>query len=985
MTKPKPKTPPSPVGEPPAPAVEVPQKPQAITITRVSLVVLAIFAFGIWIRFHDLGRMAYHHDESIHTYYSWRLYEKGPYSPEIKNDPSFYDPVYHGPLLYHLQALSFFFFGDSDFTGRLPFALSGVFLLWVAYHFKFLVGKRTAILILLLAAVSPVLSYFARFARNDTLVGAENIALIYCAIRYFQAKQPVSKNRWLWGVAFFLALHYCTKENSYAHGAIYCSFLGFYALWRLLRAAGDPKKLKLLGQQIFVEHHAFTKLYVLYGWFSCFMFSFVLLDVKGRLPAKGKWILWWMFALIALAGLMVLIRFLRKKFAEEKDLPEPGMGPVGNALLTNYPLFIALGIILILYSVLFTTLGGNFGIKPGKGPLNGGYDSGQGLYAGIYDYVRYWFEMHHHPRIPGAWWYYLPRLGLYETLGFLTLAIATVVYIVWGLRDASNKKERPWLYWPWRCFLIYYSLTVLVTYGYLQEKVPWLLVHQALPLILLAGTFFGDVWERIHSKAVHVIAGAFFVVLAAWSMRGNVILNCYNNDNPKEIMVYTQSDRVVKYILDEVKQIKYLVAQGTGMPIMVKGSAQWPFTWYFRHHGNNFKVYVARPFAPVIITDESEGMRMMAMLGDQYTVRTYEFRTHWGPNLNMPPDGLLLPQNRKLFFKRLWDYALYRRVWSPAGGFQINLYVKKDLVPTVLPPDIDLPEGSERPPQRGKFVRSFGRAGKGEGMFLGPRGIAVAPGGAIYVLDSQNARVQKLDAEGQPVLSWGRPGSAPGEFSMQYHTGPCGIAVGPDGSVYVADTWNHRIQKFDPNGRFIRMWAGATSAFFGPRAVAVDSRGNVYVVDTGNKRIQKFDPDGKFLRQWGRAGSLKGELDEPVGIAIGPDGLVYVIDTGNRRIQCFDQDGKFQREIHLLAWDQDVVSAVEAYLAVDAQGRIFATDSTQSMVHQLSPDGKKVITWGTKGSGPGQFEEPTGIAVSPSGDILITDRKLARISIFKPR
>ncbi len=974
-------------------APEAPAEPRAITLSWASIIILVIFAFGIWIRFHDLQRMAYHHDESIHSYYSWRLYEKGPHSPEIKADPSFYDPTYHGPFLYHLQALTFFLFGDSDFTGRLPFALSGVLLLWVAYRFKFLLGQRTAILILLLAAISPVLTYFARFARNDTLVGAECIALIYCAIKYFQATDAKFKNRWFWGTAFFLALHYCTKENSYAHGAIYCSFLGFYALWRFLRAMGDAKKFRQVGHKVFVEHHAFTKLYVLYGWFSCFMFSFVYFDVKGLLPGKHhwlKWVIWWIPAFIVLAVLIALLWLLRKNFEGGEERAgrsvEGEVGPVGRALLVNYPVLVGIAIIVILYSVLFSTLGGNFGIKPGQGPLPaGGYDSGQGLYAGVYDYVRYWMEMHKTPRIPGPRTYYLPRLGLYETLSFLTLGIATIVYFIWGVRDSSGKKDRPWLFWPWRVFLLYYSFAALLIYSHLEEKVPWLLVHQALPLILLAGTFFGDLWERVSSKAVHVFAGIVFVVLAVWSLRGNIILNCYNNDNPKEIMVYTQTDRVVKYILDEIKQTTYLAAQGTGMPIMVKGSAQWPFTWYYRHHGTNFKVYVARPFAPVIITDESESLRMKAMLGDDYTVRTYEFRTHWTPNLNNPPDGLRLPQNKHLYYKRLWEYALYRRVWSPPGGFQINLYVKKDLVPTVLPPDIDLPEGFEQLPQRGKFVRSFGRPGKAQGMFLGPRGIDVAPDGSIYVLDSGNARVQKLDAQGQPLLSWGRPGKEAEQFSLEYYTGPCGLAVGPDGSVYVADTWNHRIQKFNSEGKFVRMWGGATSAFFGPRDVAVDKDGNVYVADTGNKRIQKFDPDGRFLRQWGAAGSLPGELDEPVGIAIGPDEMVYVIDTGNRRIQSFDPNGKFQRQVHLLAWDQDAVSAVEPYLAVDQEGRIYATDATLSVVHQLSPDGKRVTTWGTKGSGPGQFEEPTGIAISPSGEIYITDRKLSRVLIFEAR
>jgi len=1015
-----------------------PSESRGWVITTSTIVVLFIFAFGIWIRFQDLEKMAYHHDESIHAYYSWQLYKKGPYHPDMKAYPVYYDPVYHGPFLYHAGALSFLLFGDNDFTGRLPFAVSGIVLMLFAYQLRHFVGKRTAILILLLVSVSPVLSYFARFARNDTYVGAECMALIYCALRYFQASKPESKNRWLYGVVFCLALHYATKENSYAHGAIYCGFLGLYFLWRLVASRFKAGAFQALMRQTFVENGSFTALYVLYGWFSFFMFTYVYTDVFGaeKTPpfhyTKSTWAVYWIVALVVLFILQFFLAWMRRRYAE----PPPGGGrnvrdaliegflanvPLAlflaivlgewfiavifgvsvllfagwmlrsalerspgeasrsdskkpysvfdvmfKALLTHYAYYVAIFIVLVVYCLLFTTLGGNFGIK-----------SGQGLRDGVYEYVAHWMKIHDKPRIPGPSWYYLPRLLLYETLGVATWFLALVVYLVWAILDADKKTARPKMYWPFRFFLLLYAPLAILIYSRLQEKVPWLLVHQALPLLLLAGVFWGDVWERIRYRAIHVIAGIFFVFFALWSLRANVLLNCYNNDDPKEIMVYTQTNQNVKKILREIEQIGYLTAKEKNLRITVKGDAQWPFSWYLRNY-TNWTIMID-PNAPVIITDEGDRMRMRATLRNAYTMRKYDFRTHW------TPDARKLFREKDKFWKRLWDYALYRTAWGDSGSPYILMYVKKDLVETALPAEKeDLPEGWDQAPQRGIFVRSFGTRGRGSSQFVEPRGIAFGPNGEFYVADTKNARIQKFSADGRFLLSWGQPGKNPGEFEAGW-SGPAGVAVGPDGSVYVADTWNNRIQKFTSDGKFVRMWGGATSNFFGPRALATDPEGNVYVVDTGNKRVQKFDKDGNFIRQWGTAGALPQEFNEPVGIAIGTDGLVYIADTGNQRIQILDRDGKFQRQIQLLAWDTSDTVGIEPYLALDRVGRIYVTDSVSGVVLQISPDGKKVVTWGMQGSGPGQFEKPLGIAVSPADEIYVTDRSLCRVSIFKPR
>ena len=82
---------------------------------------------------------------------------------------------------------------------------------------------------------------------------------------------------------------------------------------------------------------------------------------------------------------------------------------------------------------------------------------------------------------------------------------------------------------------------------------------------------------------------------------------------------------------------------------------------------------------------------------------------------------------------------------------------------------------------------------------------------------------------------WGNRGDGQAEFKD-----PCGIAVGPSGEVFVADTWNHRVQVFSPAHAFTREWGG----FFSPRGIAVDPSGSVFVADSGNNRIVRFSSSG---------------------------------------------------------------------------------------------------------------------------------------------
>src|SRR6266404_1231385 len=194
------------------------------------------------------------------------------------------------------------------------------------------------------------------------------------------------------------------------------------------------------------------------------------------------------------------------------------------------------------------------------------------------------------------------------------------------------------------------------------------------------------------------------------------------------------------------------------------------------------------------------------------------------------------------------------------------------------------------------FVLAWGvRTGSGNGELISPWGVATDGSGNVYVADTGNSRIQKFDATGTFLAAWGS-------------SSPTGVATDGSGNIYVADGSNNRIQKFDATGNLLTAWGtygSGNGQFYSPAGVATDASGNVYVVDTGNYRIQKFDATGTFLSRWGTYGSGNGQFIDPIGVATDRGGNVYVTDgnygnnhtQGNNRIQKFDATGTF-----LTAW-----------------------------------------------------------------------------------
>jgi len=238
-----------------------------------------------------------------------------------------------------------------------------------------------------------------------------------------------------------------------------------------------------------------------------------------------------------------------------------------------------------------------------------------------------------------------------------------------------------------------------------------------------------------------------------------------------------------------------------------------------------------------------------------------------------------------------------------------------------------------------------------------------------YIADSNNHRIQKFTLEGELITVWGKEGEEEGEFQS-----PSSVAIDRDGYVYVADTNNHRIQKFTSNGRLISIWGTEGSEngqFRFPSGIAVGSDGHVYVADTFNHRIQKFTSEGIFVSTWGREGQEDGEFASPSGVALGPEGHVYVMDTGNHRMQKFSSDGFFLGKLEGRG-SGDGEFSFPMGIAVDGGGRIYVADTQNERVQKFASDGTFLTEWSVSLAGYDNFS-PRGIAVGVFGMVYVAD------------
>jgi len=533
----------------------------------------------------------------------------------------------------------------------------------------------------------------------------------------------------------------------------------------------------------------------------------------------------------------------------------------------------------------------------------------------------------------------------------------------------------------------------------------------------------------------------FFALLSVLTGRAAFRASYITYDQATEYLVYAHGASGIKEIMAQAKEISERTTGGTGVAIAYDASApdtgvSWPFVWYLRDYTQQTSFDQptrALRESALVVVDEKNFDKIEPALGSGFYRIDY-MRMWWpmqdyfslsydrDPNQPFPEDyackGLLsflkLAKSKdyttfcesftnadiRTGIIQIWlnrDYAKYAEAkgrtdltlttWSPAD--KMRLYIRKDIAsqiwnygvaPTVLETAPD--------PTEGKYISlttDLIVAPKHEVPLNAPRSLAFAKDDTVYVADSRNHRVLHLDMEGNVLHEWGafadgvNTPAASGTFNE-----PWGIAISPnDGSVYVTDTWNHRVEKFTSAGKFVTDWGifgqGETpDSFYGPRGLAVDAEGRVYVTDTGNKRIAVFDAKGNFITQFGSAGFDPGQFDEPVGVTVDKNGTVYVVDTWNQRIQTFtpvETEGSLSfvpgKQWDVYGWFGQSLEN-KPFIAVNDDLHVFITDPDGFRVMEFDQNSALVRVWDDLESSA-SLGLPSGIAVDNDGHVWVTD------------
>jgi predicted membrane-bound mannosyltransferase/DNA-binding beta-propeller fold protein YncE len=623
----------------------------------------------------------------------------------------------------------------------------------------------------------------------------------------------------------------------------------------------------------------------------------------------------------------------------------------------------------------------------------------------------------------------MPWLTVHIVLPLILLAGWFLGQVVEGVDWAKLRQQRGWLA---LLLLVVFVVSASAAIGGLIAAPPFQgqqldqLNHTAtfltsLVVAVLSGVgLFRWLKEWPAAQIASLVLLAVFAFLGVITARSAFMASYENYDRSTEFLVYAHSAPGVKIALSQIEEISRRTTGVLDVKIAFDNETTYPYWWYLRNYPNQY-YYGANPSRdlrdyPLILIGDANYGKIEPIVGKAYD--KFEYIRIWWPMqdyFNLTPErvwhALTDPAMRAALFEIWWyrDYSKYSQLtsqnltlenWSPAG--KMRLYIRKDISSQLwdygaapitteeLFTNIGLDVSKEIQLVASSVV---GATGVEPGRFNLPHGIAVAADNSIYVADSGNHRIQRLAPDGEVLAVWGDPspvagGDAPdGTFSE-----PWDVAVGPDGSVYVADTWNHRIQKFTADGQFLAKWGFGISqnlddpyGLYGPRGIAVDDFGLVYVTDTGNKRILVYDEEGNFISQMGEGGFGPEQFSEPVGVAVNRSGLVFVADTWNQRVQSLQTDD-LGNLFALSRWDVDGWYGKSItnypYVTTTDDGHVLISDPETPRIIEYTTAGELVRFWGVPGADMGGLNLPTGLAATADGGLWVADTGNNRLLYF---
>ncbi len=1028
--------------------------------TRIALnwevaLYVAVFALAFALRFWDLGGRALHHDESIHAQWSWSLIQ-GSYH---------HSPIFHGPLYYHLQGLVFLLFGASDYTSRVSAAIFGTALVALPLLLRKRLGPVGTLAAVALIAFSPTLVYYSRFFREDIYMAVFTLLGVIGLWRYMED----GRTRWLFVFAGAFVGSVLVKEGAFLTAAVFLLYLDLYL------AAELAQRTLVVRNNNFARNRAVLTLGLApWAWAIAALWPF-LGALRRRmqweeLPRSGD--------LLVLLGTLTLplltplsrIYLLEPLGIVEKDrlnwekkfqggqIPNRDAVAIAGLFAVTVSMaafaglqwkpkiwaiaFLAGGLV---YLTLMTSLWTNM----------------SGLVSGPWGSLDYWAGQQDQTRGDQPWFYYYMVMAMYEFLP-LVLGLGAVWWAV-ARGDAFSR------------FLVFWLAGIWLILSWTSEKMPWNNVHIALPACLLAAWAVQRAWNAwapkpplrrtlvtlgsvaaVAAGALAIIAflpgGATFgavrivialsaaglIAYAAWpfgrkatatvlvvavvgafslfSVRTMLMASFDRGDDPKDLLIYTQSSGGLAKIAGEIDQLAAATGKGYQLPIAVDStdSFAWPWAWYLRDYKSVSYVDFTNgapsgDFAVMLVNSSNVSKvndQLIAGADTRYgSPRKYPHRWWFDETykdaMNVGQGACLTKTgNCGPFRLATWQTigeGLFSGGWlSTWAGYWRDHDPHRTNGSTdayaYFPANYDIEKASLsakpiQPPKPGvdKAGRpTFGGVGTQPGQFFQPTDVESDAQGNLYVIDSKTKKLQKFDPNGNVLASVdvrSNP-SDPADSSE-----PWGLAVSPaTGRVVVADTFGWKIRIFDKDLKPLLAFGNAPDTskapgpfdLFGPRDAIIDAAGNIWVTDTGNDRIQVYSADGQFVRTVGSSGSGPGQFDEPVGISQGADGTIFVADMFNRRVVLLNADGSFKSQFPVEGWGgQEVLD--KPYLRALSDGRVAVSLPVLNQVRIYSAEGKLA---GSLSAPEDPLNRPYGIMQTADGKLWVTEGGSGRLRLF---